>query len=76
MLERAKEVARDGGWARVEYARYADDLVTLVNGYRRHAWLRVAEVAFGSNLRDTIELTTIIIVQVTQSVPVRSGAHA
>jgi RNA-directed DNA polymerase len=29
MLERAKEVTRDGGWARVEYARYADDLVIL-----------------------------------------------
>ena len=48
MLERAKEVTRDGGWARVEYARYADDLVTLVDGYRRHAWLRVAEVAIAS----------------------------
>jgi hypothetical protein len=39
MLERAKEVTRDGEWARVEYARYADDLVILVDGYRRHAWL-------------------------------------
>jgi RNA-directed DNA polymerase len=39
MLERAKEVTRGGGWARVEYARYADDLVILVDGYRRHAWL-------------------------------------
>ena len=39
MLERAKEVTRDGGWTRVEYARYADDLVILVDGYRRHAWL-------------------------------------
>jgi RNA-directed DNA polymerase len=42
MLERAKEVTRDGGWARVEYARYADDLVILVDGYRRHAWLLTA----------------------------------
>src|SRR3990167_7687721 len=39
MLERAKEVTRDGQWTRVEYARYADDLVILVDGYRRHAWL-------------------------------------
>jgi len=39
MLERAKEVTRDGEWTRVEYARYADDLVILVDGYRRHAWL-------------------------------------
>jgi RNA-directed DNA polymerase len=39
MLERAKEVTRDGEWTRVEYARYADDLVILVDGYRRQAWL-------------------------------------
>src|SRR5207244_6820727 len=39
MLERAKEVTRDGEWTRVEYARYADDLVILVDGYRRHDWL-------------------------------------
>ena len=39
MLERAKEVSRDNGYLRVEYARYADDLVILVDGDRRHEWL-------------------------------------
>jgi RNA-directed DNA polymerase len=39
MLERAKEVTREGRYLRVEYARYADDLVILVDGYRRHDWL-------------------------------------
>src|SRR3990167_1637729 len=39
MLERAKEVTRDGEYTYVEYARYADDLVILVDGYRRHDWL-------------------------------------
>jgi RNA-directed DNA polymerase len=39
MLERAKEVTRDGRYTYVEYARYADDLVVLVDGYRRHDWL-------------------------------------
>jgi RNA-directed DNA polymerase len=39
MLERAKEVTREGEYTRVEYARYADDLVILVDGYRRHDWL-------------------------------------
>lgn len=39
MLERAKEVTRNGGYTYVEYARYADDLVILVDGYRRHNWL-------------------------------------
>jgi len=39
MLERAKEGTREGRRTRVEYARYADDLVILVDGDRRHAWL-------------------------------------
>jgi RNA-directed DNA polymerase len=39
MLERAKEVSRNGQYTYVEYARWADDLVILVDGYRRHDWL-------------------------------------
>jgi len=39
MLERAKEVTRNGKYTYVEYARYADDMVILVDGYRRHDWL-------------------------------------
>ena len=39
MLERAKAVTRNGRYTYVEYARYADDLVILVDGYRRHDWL-------------------------------------
>jgi RNA-directed DNA polymerase len=39
MLERAKEVTRVSGYLRVEYARFADDLVILVDGDRRHEWL-------------------------------------
>src|SRR5712692_551248 len=35
MLERAKEVTRNGRSTYVEYARYADDLVILVNGQWR-----------------------------------------
>jgi RNA-directed DNA polymerase len=42
MLERAKEVTRQGPWMRVEYARFADDLVILVDGHPRQAWLRQA----------------------------------
>ena len=29
-------------WTRVEYARFADDLVVLVDGHLRHQWLRAA----------------------------------
>ena len=42
MLERAKEKTRNGRWTAVEYARYADDLVVLVDGHPRHRWLRRA----------------------------------
>ena len=42
MLERAKEVTRQGPWVRVEYARFADDLVILVDGHPRQVRLRKA----------------------------------
>jgi RNA-directed DNA polymerase len=42
MLERAKEVTRCGPWTAVEYARFADDLVVLVDPHPRHGWLRRA----------------------------------
>ena len=35
MLEKAKEVTREGEWVRIEYARFADDLVVLVDGRAR-----------------------------------------
>ena len=39
MLERAKEITRNGKYTYLEYARYADDLVILVDAYPRHDWL-------------------------------------
>jgi RNA-directed DNA polymerase len=39
MLERAKEVTRRGKYTYIEYARYADDLVILVDAYPQHDWL-------------------------------------
>jgi RNA-directed DNA polymerase len=39
VLERAKRVTQDGPYTRVEYARYADDLVILVDWHRRNDWL-------------------------------------
>src|SRR5262249_23887462 len=39
MLERAKESTRNGKYTYVEYARYADDLVILVDALPRHHWL-------------------------------------
>ena len=42
MLERAKEVTRYGKYTGIEYARFADDLVILVDAYPRHDWLMTA----------------------------------
>jgi RNA-directed DNA polymerase len=42
MLERAKEVTRFGKYTRMEYARFADDIVILVDAYPRHDWLLAA----------------------------------
>ena len=39
MLERAKEVTRKGRYTYIEYARFADDLVILVDGFRKWEWL-------------------------------------
>ena len=39
MLERAKEVTRNGIYTYVEYVRFADDLVVLIDVHPRHAWL-------------------------------------
>jgi RNA-directed DNA polymerase len=42
MLERAKAVTQSGRWTAVEYARFADDLVILVDSHARQQWLRQA----------------------------------
>ena len=42
MLERAKTVTTYGEYSAVEYARFADDLVVLVDAHPRHAWLKKA----------------------------------
>jgi RNA-directed DNA polymerase len=39
MLERAIRVTQEGAYTRIDYARYADDLVILVDWHRRHDWL-------------------------------------
>ena len=39
MLERAKETTRCGKYTYIEYARFADDLVILIDANPRHDWL-------------------------------------
>jgi RNA-directed DNA polymerase len=42
MLERAKETTRYGKYTYIEYARFADDLVILIDAHPRHDWLMAA----------------------------------
>ena len=42
MLERAKEATRCGRFTYIEYARFADDLVILIDAYPHHDWLLTA----------------------------------
>ena len=39
MLERAKQVTRRGRFTYIEYARFADDIVVLVDGFWKWKWL-------------------------------------
>lgn len=39
MLERAKKATRSKQYAEIEYTRFADDLVVLVDSHPRHDWL-------------------------------------
>lgn len=39
MLEKAKEVTREGKYIHLEYARFADDIVILVDGHQKWNWL-------------------------------------
>jgi RNA-directed DNA polymerase len=39
MLEKAVATTRQGPYTRVEYARFADDMVILVDSHPRHDWL-------------------------------------
>jgi RNA-directed DNA polymerase len=44
MLERAQALTRRGKHTQIEYARFADDLVVLVDAHPRHLWLRKAVI--------------------------------
>ncbi|MFD2274360.1 reverse transcriptase domain-containing protein [Undibacterium arcticum] len=52
MLERAKEATRYGKYTYIEYVRFADDMVILVDAHRRHDWLMkaVEKNGYGKNL--------------------------
>jgi RNA-directed DNA polymerase len=50
MLEKAKTVTREGRYEHIEYARFADDLVVLVDGHPKWQWL--VEMAYKRLLQE------------------------
>ena len=66
MLEKAKEVTRRGKYTYIEYARFADDLVILVDGFRKWGWLlraiqkRLAEELNKLDVRMNTEKTRVV----------------
>ncbi len=61
MLEKAKTVTKDGGYTRIEYARFADDLVVLVDGHPKWQWL--VELAYKRLLEEFGKLDVRVNVQ-------------
>jgi RNA-directed DNA polymerase len=58
MLERAKQVTRRGRYTYLEYCRFADDLVVLVDAYPQHDWLlKAAE----KRLREELAILQVAI---------------
>jgi len=66
MLERAKEVTRQGRYTYIEYARFADDIVVLVDGYRRWSWL--VEAVYRRLREELVKLDVHINVEKTRLV--------
>jgi len=71
MLEKAKEVTRQGRYTYIEYARFADDLVILVDGYPKWEWL--AKAAYKRLLEELIKLDVQLNEEKTQLLNLTSG---
>jgi RNA-directed DNA polymerase len=73
MLEKAKRATRNGPYTYIEYARFADDLVVLVDEYRRWDWLLAgARRRLGEELD---KLGVAINEEKTRVVDLRRGEH-
>jgi RNA-directed DNA polymerase len=71
MLEKAKEATRWGKYTYVEYARFADDIVILIDGFRKWRWL---ERGVNKRLREELmKLDLQINEDKTQSVDLMTG---
>ena len=72
MLERAKEATRNGRYTRIEYARFADDLVILVDGcYQKCEWL--VKAVYKRLLEELAKLCVQINAEKTRQVDLMHG---
>lgn len=71
MLERAKETTRQGKYVYIEYARFADDLVILVDGFKRWDWL--AKAAYKRLLEELEKLDVQLNREKTKTVDLTQG---
>jgi RNA-directed DNA polymerase len=71
MLEKAKEATRNGKYTYVEYTRFADDMVILIDGYKKWDWL---EQGINKRLREELlKLDLQINEEKTKSVDLTKG---
>lgn len=72
MLERAKEVSRQSdGYEHIEYVRWADDLVILIDGFKKWSWL---ERAINTRLRQELsKIKAELNEEKTKTVDLRKG---
>lgn len=71
MLERAKEVTRHERYTYIEYARFADDITVLVDGYRKWGWLEKA--AYKRLLEELAKLDLQINEEKTRRIDLSTG---
>ena len=71
MLERAKAVSKEKGYFHMEYARFADDLVILIDGYRKWRWLEKG--VYKRLLEELAELDVSLNVEKTRCVDLTKG---
>ncbi|WP_342269505.1 group II intron reverse transcriptase/maturase [Rickettsia endosymbiont of Orchestes rusci] len=72
MLERAKEVSKlRDGYDHIEYVRWADDLIILIDGYRKWQWL---ERAINIRLRqELLKIKVELNEEKTKTVDLKNG---
>ncbi len=73
MLEKAKEVTRHERYTYLEYARFADDLIILVDGYKQWEWL--AKSAYQRLLEELATLGVELNTEKTRFVDLEKGEN-